>query len=562
MKLDIVFVTYNSTKWINDCIKSIVNNKYNLKNISLYFYDNNSKDETINALKENKEKYKNTFNKFEIIEGEVNKGFGYGNNIASQKGNGDYILFLNIDTTIMNDTLLKIEEEIQKSDNSVKMWELSQRPYEHPKYYDPITGYTSWASGACVIVDRKTFEELGGWDDHIFMYCEDVELSWNFRSHNYHIKYLFNVPINHYSYSEANEFKENQFIFGFVNNWYLRAKYGNFKNFLMGLKYVFDEQKNGNNIPSKIEKNRKKSIQKRIRRLFYKKLIPFTFINLFGHKNKNFQPQFINGLDYEVVRDGSFYHSEKIKTNPLVSIVVRTHKRDYALRENLTSLRNQTYKNIEVVVIEDGENTAEDMIKKEFKDLNIRYKATGKNVGRSNVGNIGMELAKGKYINFLDDDDVFYPDHVETLVTELENKNYDIVYASSFETKTEILSTNPYKYIVKTKGLFDFGDLSKFELYKKNLYPIQTIMFKKDLFNECGGLDTNVDALEDWDFWIRLSLKHNFNRIEKTTSIFRTPYKEDENKKRDDFLQESLDYLHEKFKTYNIQFTVEDVFKK
>ena len=195
MKLDIVFVTYNSVKWIDNCIESIVKNKYNLKNVSLYFYDNNSNDDTIKKLNDNKDKYGSKFNNFDIIKGEINNGFGYGNNVASKNGNGSYILFLNIDTTIMEDTLTKIEEEIKKSDKTVKMWELSQRPYEHPKYYDPITGYTSWASGACVIVERKTFEELGGWDDNIFMYCEDVELSWNFRSHGFNIKYLFNVII-------------------------------------------------------------------------------------------------------------------------------------------------------------------------------------------------------------------------------------------------------------------------------------------------------------------------------------------------------------------------------
>ena len=562
MKLDVVFVTYNSSKWIDENINSILKSKYNLKNISLYFYDNNSSDDTLLLLNNNKKKYGEKFNDYVIIEGNVNKGFGYGNNVAASNGKSDYILFLNIDTTIYSDTFSKLEERIKNSDDTVKMWELSQRPYEHPKYYDPITGYTSWASGACVVVDREVFTNLGGFDDRIFMYCEDVELSWNFRSHGYNIRYLFDVIINHYSYTEANEFKENQFIYGFVNNWYLRAKYGKFRNFLRGTIYVHSEYKKGSNLPKSLDIDDRRRIMAKIKKLFFKNLIPFTFKSLFGRKNKSFQPQFINGLDYEVNKMGAFDQIKKIKTNPLVSIIVRTHKRPNVLRENLISLRNQTYKNIEVVVVEDGENTAEEMIKKEFKDLNIKYKATGKKAGRCEVGNLGMDLASGKYLNFLDDDDLFYPDHVETLVTELEYNNYDVVYDTSFETKVDVESIDPYKYDVKVKGLFDFGDLGRFELYRRNLYPIQTVMFKKELYKECGGFDTNIDSLEDWDFWIRLSLRHNFNRVEKTTSIFRTPYNDVMAKDRIKFLQESLDYLRKKFKNYKPELTVEDYFRR
>ena len=59
------------------------------------------------------------------------------------------------------------------------------------------------------------------------------------------------------------------------------------------------------------------------------------------------------------------------------------------------------------------------MIKTEFSDLNIIYKATGEKQGRCKVGNLGMELAHGKYLNFLDDDDLLFADHVETLVQAL-----------------------------------------------------------------------------------------------------------------------------------------------
>lgn len=232
------------------------------------------------------------------------------------------------------------------------------------------------------------------------------------------------------------------------------------------------------------------------------------------------------------------------------------------MRENLISLRNQTYKNIEIVIVEDGKNTAEEMIKSEFKDLNIVYEATNRNVGRSKVANIAMAKAKGKYLNFLDDDDLFFPDHVETLVKVLENNSYDIVYDGAFETQIDIISKEPYKYEVKAKGLYEGRHFNKKRLYKLNLFPIQTVMFKKALFEECGGIDENIDALEDWDFWIRLSLKHNFHQVEATTSIFRTPYDASKQKDREEFLASTIEYLQEKFKTYEPIITVNDYYNE
>ena len=559
MNIDIVFVTYNSEKWIDGCINSILKNKYDLSKISLIFYDNNSKDNTLKKLEEIKSKNKKIFKDFIVVKSNKNKGFGYGNNIGARYGNSPYIFFLNVDTEINEDTFSKLENAIKNSDEKFAMWELAQRPYEHPKFYNPITGETSWASGACMIVKRNVYEKLGGFDTKIFMYCEDVEISWNFRKNGYAIKYLFDIPIIHYSYEKPNEFKYTQFVYGFISNWYIRAKYGQFKNFMRGTQYMFQTAFKGTSIPKSLDKNTIKKIKSSLRYEIFKHFFRNLFINIFTEK-MCFEPRFIFGLDYEISNENPFYIQPDIKSNPLVSIIVRTCDRKEALRENLISLRNQTYKNIEIIVIEDGENISEQMVKREFSDLNILYEATGKNVGRSKAANIAMSKATGKYLNFLDDDDIFFPNHVETLVKVIENNNYDIVYDGAFETKINVISKKPYKYEVKAKGLCESKKYSKKRLYRVNLFPIQTVMFKRDLFIECGGFDENIDALEDWDFWVRLSLKHEFHQVLATTSIFRTPYDKTIEKERDKFLLSTLNYLNDKFKTYKPELSVSDFY--
>lgn len=560
MKFDIVFVTYNSSKWLDACIKSIADNKYNLKNISLLFCDNNSSDDTVTKLSEIKEKYNNKFNKIDFIKSKKNKGFGAGNNLAASLGDSPYIFFLNVDTEISEDTLSKLEKHISTSEDEFGMWELAQRPYEHPKYYDPITLETSWASGACFVIKRDLYEKIKGFDERIFMYCEDVDLSWNVRKHGKKIKYLFDTTITHYSYSKVNEFKYTQFVYGFINNWYLRAKYGSLRNYLKGTSLVVKEAFVGKNIPEDQPLKIRKKIKNTLKTNFFKYIIRNTFVNLFSNK-KGFQPKFYKDLDYEVTKENGFFVQSDYEAKSLVSVIVRTCSRPDALRENLISLRNQTYKNIEIVIVEDGKNTAEKMIKDEFSDLNIVYEATGNNIGRSAVANKAMKKAKGKYLNFLDDDDVFFPDHVETLVKVIEENDYDVVYDGSFETPINIISKDPYKYEIVAKGLVESKKFVRQKLYKVNLFPIQTVMFKKSLVTECGGIDESLDALEDWDFWVRLSLHHYFYQVPHTTSVFRTPADESEREKRQAFLDDALKYLDEKFKTYVPDNTVYDINK-
>ncbi len=97
---------------------------------------------------------------------------------------------------------------------------------------------------------------------------------------------------------------------------------------------------------------------------------------------------------------------------PLVSIIVRTCGRPQTLRRTLQSLRWQTYRNFEIVVTEDGPDTARTMLETEFADLPVRYLCDGARHGRAANGNRGLAAARGTLCNFLDDDDFFYPDHL------------------------------------------------------------------------------------------------------------------------------------------------------
>ena len=563
MKLDIVFVTYNSEKWIKKCINSILESDIDLKKISLLFCDNNSSDQTVFLLSQFKETYEREFAQFLIYESKKNLGFGRGNNKAAKLSSSDYILFLNIDTEIQKDTLSKLEVEIEKSIDEVGAWELRQMPYEHPKYYDPYTKYTSWASGACLVIRRDIFKKIKGFDNLLFMYAEDVEISWRIRKKGYKIKYLANVPITHYSYETPNEFKRTQYIYSLINNLYLRYRYGNIKNMIKGNLMV----------GKRIFKNYLTPIvsveeDKEIRKILLKEYIKVQFKgiiavlkNIFSFKDKSFKPKFILGFDYEYAKLDPFYVLDNLlDEGPLVSVIVRTCNRPNTLRETLESIRNQYYKNIEVVVVEDGPNTSESLLKDEFSDLNYQYLCNGKQTGRSHAGNVGLEHARGEYINFLDDDDLFYPEHVMVLVNELMKSDYKVAYSTAFETAIQVVSHSPYQYEIKGIGIIHKGPFSRMKLFTKNITPIQAVMFHKDVYHKCGGFDESIDALEDWDLWLRYAIAYDWKYIDKTTSIYRVPYLRQDNAQRDKFLVSTLDYVVGKYENTELKLTVKDIF--
>ncbi len=124
----------------------------------------------------------------------------------------------------------------------------------------------------------------------------------------------------------------------------------------------------------------------------------------------------------------------------------------------------------------------------------------------------------GKYIAYLDDDDIYYPDHLETLVSFLEHKNYLVAYADSYKATQELRDGN---YVTVERSVPFSSDFSRENLLKLNIAPVQCFMHLRSCVDDIGLFDESLKAHEDWDFWIRLSAKYDFYHIKKITSEFR-----------------------------------------
>lgn len=205
---------------------------------------------------------------------------------------------------------------------------------------------------------------------------------------------------------------------------------------------------------------------------------------------------------------------------PLVSIVVRTKDRPKMLREALESISNQSYRPIEVVLVNDGGvDLPIDELRADMRDVDISYHRLENSLGRVGAANVGWRATKGRYIGFLDDDDQYYPDHVASLANLLEGGEHRTAYADHEIVR---IGYDPAKGRVLEQERIPVRsiDFSLDHLLLNNYIPFMCLLFDRAVLEEAGGLDERFDTCEDWDLLVRIGKRHPFAHLPKITARY------------------------------------------
>ncbi|MHB1231978.1 MAG: glycosyltransferase [Burkholderiales bacterium] len=200
---------------------------------------------------------------------------------------------------------------------------------------------------------------------------------------------------------------------------------------------------------------------------------------------------------------------------PLVSVIVPTHNRPDLLMRALRSIKAQSYPNIEIVVVNDAGVDVENIINWLGKDANITSVRHGKNRGLAAARNTGLRVARGDIITYLDDDDIFLPDHVATVVDALQKTDKPFVYTDT-EYVRESIEHGQMKELGRGK-LYSNVTYSKERLHIGNFIPVNSWGHWKSILAQTGYFDEDMDSHEDWDFLLRCSRQFDFAHLPKVT---------------------------------------------
>jgi LmbE family N-acetylglucosaminyl deacetylase/glycosyltransferase involved in cell wall biosynthesis len=207
------------------------------------------------------------------------------------------------------------------------------------------------------------------------------------------------------------------------------------------------------------------------------------------------------------------------ESGPLVSIIVRTKDRPHLLANALDSIAKQTYTNLEIVVISDGGRDIADVLEALSGDTPLRHVRHEECRGRAAAANSGFKAARGKYFNFLDDDDVLYPDHVAYLVNHLEMTHEKVAYSNVLNVYFSGPPENPGNRW-KEERVFNF-DFDPDRILFENYIPIMSVLFSREVLGKVTPFSEDLTLFEDWDFWIRVSRHFPFQHLDHTTAEYR-----------------------------------------
>lgn len=222
--LSIIIISFNTKKITLNCLTSVVNSLKNSKIIyEIIVVDNGSKDNSLTALK----KFQQSHPQLKLIKNKNNLGFGPANNQAVKIAKGKYLLLLNSDTIILNQTIEKLFNFYKKNEDKIHFLgpkllnkDLTDQPSAARFFSLPVVfaalflrgdywGLTrfsphkfrqvDWISGACILTKKYYYQKLGGFDEKIFMYMEEVDLLYRAKKQGYQTFFYPEARVIHLS---------------------------------------------------------------------------------------------------------------------------------------------------------------------------------------------------------------------------------------------------------------------------------------------------------------------------------------------------------------------------
>jgi glycosyltransferase involved in cell wall biosynthesis len=229
--------------------------------------------------------------------------------------------------------------------------------------------------------------------------------------------------------------------------------------------------------------------------------------------------------------------TDQMNNNDLVSIIIPVYNSEKFLKESIESAINQTYKNIEIICVNDGSTDSSLKILNEFSDKIILI--SQKNQGLASAVNTGINKMQGKWMKWLSPDDILYPNAMETLINESQKLPENTILYSNWEIIDD--KGNKLRNFYES----NYNNLTSFEynirLLDKQQINVNTTLVHSSLLQECTLRNLDDMTSIDYDFFLRAGILYNtkFHLVEKSLLKYRVHSNQTSHKK----IAKTLKYL-------------------
>ncbi len=200
---------------------------------------------------------------------------------------------------------------------------------------------------------------------------------------------------------------------------------------------------------------------------------------------------------------------------PLISVIIPVYNGESTIQETIESVLKQTFPNFELIVIDDGSQDSTLRIISTVQDPRIKV-FSYLNAGVSTSRNRGLSHATGDFISFIDADDLWTPDKLESQLKALqENPNAAVAYSWTdwIDRSNQLLGRGSY--------LPEQGDVFAKLLLNDFVASGSNCLIRQEALAEVGDFDREVAPAEDWDMWLRLAIRYEFVLVPSAQILYR-----------------------------------------
>jgi glycosyltransferase involved in cell wall biosynthesis len=201
---------------------------------------------------------------------------------------------------------------------------------------------------------------------------------------------------------------------------------------------------------------------------------------------------------------------------PKVSVIIPTYHRAFIVRQSIDSVLQQTYRDYEIIVVDDGSTDDTREVLKSYGDkIRYDYKANG---GISSARNRGLEIAGGDYVAFLDSDDFWKPEKLQKQMTFFEaNPEYGMVatrcLTNTVDRNFTTVSINKRRRYGKSGWVYK-------DLFYRNFIRTSSVVVRRECFDQLGVFDESLPRCEEIDMWLRIAKKYPIGFINDILTVY------------------------------------------